>query len=234
MTLRIAVYGAKGFVGSAIADAVRGSRYELIEVTRDSPPPGAVDILINAACPSRRLRAEQEPAWDFEECVAKTARLFYGGGWGRFVQVSSLSARSHATAYGRHRLMAEQIVWNSGLSVRLGPMYGRGLTKGYLADLMADRPVYASPDTRYAYADVKWVGERILDLALPPRVGVVEVAGAGHITLGDLAASIGSLSEFRESEWFRPENQTVLRGGPQTRKVIAWALEHRLTSKANE
>ena len=79
---------------------------------------------------------------------------------------------------------------------------------------------------------MKWIGERILDLALSPRVGVVEVAGAGHITLGNLAASIGSLSEFRESEWFRTENQTVNRGGPQTRKVISWALEHRLT-KAN-
>ena len=233
MTLRIAVYGARGFVGTQIANAVRDSRYELVEVVRGQELDGPVDILINAACPSQRLRAEQEPLWDYAECVDKTARLFYGGGWGRFVQVSSLSARNHLTAYARHRLIAEQIVWNSGLSIRLGPMYGEGLTKGYLADMMADRPVYAPHGTRYSYAPVAWCGQRILDLALSPRTGVVEVGGAGHITLGELADSIGSLSEFRESEWFKPEHQTLLRGGPQTRKVIAWALEHRLTPKAN-
>jgi len=226
--VRIAVYGAKGFVGTAVANAVRASGHELVAVTRGDPSPGPVDILINAACPSQRLRAEREPAWDFEECVAKTARLFYANEWGRFVQVSSLSARNHLTVYARHRLMAEQIVWNGGLSVRLGPMYGDGLTKGYLADLMADRPVYAPSDLRYAYAPVEWCGQRILDLALGGRTGVVEVAGSGYITLGDLATSIGSLSEFRESEWFKPEHQTVLKGGPQTRKVIEWALEHRL------
>lgn len=229
--MRIAVYGARGFVGTAIANAVRESRHDLIEVGRGDPSPGPVDILINAACPSQRLRAEREPAWDFEECVAKTARLLYAHEWERFVQVSSLSARNHLTVYARHRLIAEQIVWNSGLSVRLGPMYGEGLTKGYLADMMADRPVYASRDVRYCYAPVEWCGRRILDLALSPRTGVAEVGGAGHITLGDLADSIGSLSEFRESDWFKPENQTVLRGGPQTRKVIGWALEHRLTAK---
>jgi nucleoside-diphosphate-sugar epimerase len=214
---RVAVYGARGFVGRQIVRGLRRLGVEPIEVVRGQDGPRAADVLVNAACPSQRLRAEREPMWDFHETVTKTADLFYGVAHDRFLQVSSLSARyPQNTIYGRHRLMAEQLI-RPGLVVRLGPMYGDGLRKGYLADILAGRPVYADPDTRYAYADVEWVGEQIAALALSDAVGMREVGGSGWVRLGDLGG------DFRPSEYLPREDQVfVAQNGPDSRLVYDW------------
>lgn len=218
----VAVYGARGFVGSAICAGLRSLGVEPIEVVRGQVLTQKVDVLVNAACPSQRLRAERQPWWDYHECVTKTAMLYYRRSFDRFLQVSSVSARYPATVYGRHRLMAEHIVAN-GLVVRLGPMYGEGLVKGVLTDMLADRTVYADPDTRYAYAGVGWVGRRIAELALSPRTGTVEVGGSGSLSLREIADAIGSRSDFQASE-FLPgrEDQVFPDGGPDSRLVLDW------------
>lgn len=218
----IAVLGARGFVGSAIVRALRERGIEPIEVVRGDPQPAA-DITINAACPSQRLRAEREPDWDFEESVVKTAAFYYQRA-GRFLQVSSISARCpRNSVYGRHRAAAEMIV-NDGLIVRLGPMYGEGLAKGVLADMIADRPVYMDPDTEYAFADVAWCASRIVDLALSEKTGIHDVGGRNAIRLGDIPGRIGSRSEFRPSEFLPIEHQCFISpDGPTPSLALEWA-----------
>jgi len=221
--MTVAVYGARGFVGSAIVAALERRGIDHIPVTRGQMVYEPVAVAINAACPSQRLRAEREPMWDFYECVGKTADLYYNTTWDRFVQVSSLSARyPQNSVYGRHRLAAEQMV--RGLVVRLGPMYGDGLVKGVLTDMLADRTVYADPDTRYSFAPVDWIGEQIVDLALGPRTGVVEVGGSGSLTLRSVAEQIDSLSDFLPSDFLpaREDQVVVSDDAPPSRLVFDW------------
>lgn len=221
--MTVAVYGAKGFVGSAICAALTRRGVDFIPVVRGQMVEEPVAIVINAACPSQRLRAERDPMLDYYETVGKTADLYYNTTWRRFVQVSSLSARyPQNSVYGRHRLAAESIV--KGLTIRLGPMYGEGLTKGVLVDMLRNQPVYADPDTRYSFAPVEWVGEEIADLALSPRLGLVETGGKGFVPLRVVRDHIGSRSEFRRSEFLPEREDQVLLTieGPVSSWVLEW------------
>lgn len=224
----VAVLGGRGFVGSAIVRALRAREVETFEVGRGDKVPNA-DILINAACPSKRLMAEQKPYWDFRETVQKTALLYYLHA-GRFLQVSSISARyPRNSVYGRHRLAAEQIVGDSPI-VRLGPMYGTGAVKGVLLDMIHDSPVYMDPETYYAFADVDWCAERIADIALGDKTNrVFEVGGRGAIRLVDLRDRIGSRSEFLPSDYLRnrEDQDFISPDGPTPSRAVEWAKRER-------
>lgn len=225
--MTVAVVGAGGFVGSAVVRVLQTARCDYIEVRRGDPIPD-VDVLINAACPSQRVRAEREPEWDFEECVVKTARLYYRRK-GRFLQVSSVSARyPHNSAYGRHRKAAEDIL-DDALIVRLGPMYGRGQSKGVLQDMIDDKPVYMDPETYYAFADVDWCAARIVNLAFAgSKTGIVEVGGSNAIRLGDIPPRIGSGSIFLPSEYLPREDQDFISAdGPRPELALKWAEQQK-------
>lgn len=227
--MTVAVYGARGFVGSAIVAALGRRGVDYIPVTRSQMIYEKVDVAINAACPSRRLQAERDPMWDYYETVGKTADLYYNTTWRRFLQVSSLSARyPENSVYGRHRLAAEKLI--RGLVVRLGPMYGEGLTKGVLVDMLADRPVYADPYTRYSFAPVSWVGERIVDLALGSAEGVIDVGGSGSLSLNLVARLADSKSEFLPSDFLPHREDQIIPGddGPDSTLVVGW-LRKRLS-----
>jgi len=197
----VAIVGAHGFVGGALArafDAAGG--YRVVEVTRDGcadARTAAYDLVVNAAMPSRRFWAKQDPAGDFRETVAKTADLFYGWRFGRFIQISSVSARCQLdTVYGRHKAAAEQVCRTpETLIVRLGPMFDDALTKGVLIDMLSGSPVFVGAESRYAFAPLSYVAGWIAANALA-RTGTVEVGARNAIALREVAAYLGSGSTF--------------------------------------
>ena len=113
---RIALIGANGFVGSSIARALIANHdFDLIAVSRSNYEvarmDGYYDILINAAMPSKRFWARQEPEKDFSETTEKTFKLVNDWNWGKMIQISSISARSQLnTVYGRNKASAEKLV----------------------------------------------------------------------------------------------------------------------------
>ncbi|MGN9843385.1 NAD-dependent epimerase/dehydratase family protein [Nonomuraea sp. H19] len=197
---RIAVLGARGFVGAALTTALRGVGHEVAAVTRstyaDHHRTGSYDVLVNAACPSRRYWAEHNPLDDHDETVRKTQELLQDWSWTLFVQVSSMSARVQPdTVYGRNRALAEQACETAGaLIVRLGPMYGAGLTKGSLIDMLHDQPVYARGDSLQSFAPVEWCAKWIADHL--DQKGVWEIGARTSITLREVRDAIGSRSVF--------------------------------------
>lgn len=200
------------------------SGVEAIGVTRGDGRPDA-DVVINAACPSSRLRAEQSPGWDFEERVVKTADILYQHPRTRFVQLSSISALRPTCVYGRHCLAAEALIPADQLVLRLGPMYGPGLTKGYLIDMIEGRTVYADPATRYAYAPVDWVAKRIVSMALSGTWhGTHRVMASGFVELGEVRDALGSVSDFQPSEYLPYRDDQVGGSGPPSRYVIDWMI----------
>ena len=201
MSLHVAVVGAGGYVGRGLVRALRGRAEvaEVTEVTRatySEARRGTYDVVVNAAMPAARFRASQDPMWDFEETVRKTAELLAGWDAGKLVQVSSISARTQRdTVYGRHKAAAEALCRpERDLVVRLGPMYSADLEKGVLVDLLAGRKVWVDPSSRYGFAPRDWVAGWIADHL--DRVGVVEVGGRDALALGDLAARVGAEVEL--------------------------------------
>jgi nucleoside-diphosphate-sugar epimerase len=225
--VRVAVIGARGFVGSALCAAVTSAAHDLVAVTRGSYESardnGSYDVLINAATPSKRFWARQFPVLDFAETVHKTATLLNDWHWDKFVQISSVSARSQLdTVYGRHKAAAERLCPpQCGLVVRFGPIYGEGLEKGPLIDLAMDRTVFAASESRYCFAPVAWIAETIV--ANLHAEGIIELGARDPVTLAEVAARIGSLSDFHGA----PDHQEVdeaYPSAPSASAVIDYAL----------
>jgi len=219
---KVAVFGARGFVGSEISKSLKEKGYDVFEVTRENFEESLgkeFDYVINAACSGARFKANQNPLWDFKETIEKTARIFYEAKFGKFIQVSSVSSRcQHDVPYGRNRLAAENMV-NDGnsLIIRFGPMFGPTLKRGALIDMAAGSKIYFDGDSKYAFSPVKfnadWIA-RNLD-----RKGVWEVGAKNSISLKDLAKELGVKIEF-EGPVNHQEIETIEEDYPDSREVI--------------
>ncbi len=196
----VALIGARGFVGSALAEALeRGGRVRLVRVTREeygAARAAAYDVVINAAMPSGRFRARQDPQRDFDETVSRTAGLLYEWRFAKLIQVSSISARAQRdTVYGRHKAAAEALCDPArDLVVRLLPMYDATLRKGVLIDILHGRTVYADGESRYAFAPLVFVADWIASHL--DRTGLVEVGARNAVALRDVADHLRASVKF--------------------------------------
>ena len=206
----VAVVGAGGFVGAELVRAFAGRpSFEVSAVTRTNHATlqaRKYDLVVNAAMPSGRFSARNKPLDDFRETVQKTADLFYGWRFQRFLQVSSVSARCQLdTVYGKHKAAAELVCQGSNtLIVRLGPMYSDTLSKGVLIDMLQGSPVFAAVESRYCFAPLGFVGDWVARNW--DRVGTVEVGARNSIALGELATFLGRTIDFVGP----PDHQEIL------------------------
>lgn len=196
----IAIVGARGFVGRTLAHAFASSGFEVTAVTRElyaQAQQATYDVLVNAAMPAARFWAKSNPSADVLETVVKTSDLYYGWRYKKFVQISSVSARCQLdTVYGRHKAAAERICdTGNTLILRLGPMYGEGLAKGVLIDIINERAVFAAGESRYAFAPVSLAGSWLTKNL--QRTGIVEVGARDSIRLDEIAAHINARVEFK-------------------------------------
>ena len=199
--MKIAVVGAHGFVGSAIAKAIEfDNRYKLISVVRDDDIRSKLklaDVVIHAANPARRFTAESDPQRDFIETADKTSYIFSLAKSKKCLLISSLSCRTQLnTSYGRNRRFCELLALAQGASViRLGPMFGGARKQDVLHDLLVGRRVYVSSETRYAYVNVEWIGTKVLEF-MDAQPDIYEVGARNSVSLAELRDVFGSSSIF--------------------------------------
>ena len=225
----IALIGANGFVAKSIKKyLLKNKNISLISVTRDNYEAkrkgNHFDIIINAAMPSKRYWAKQNPYNDFCETIEKTFNIVNNWNSKKIIHISSISARSQLnTTYGRHKAAAEKLVLNEkNLIIRLGPMYGRSLTKGVIIDMKNHQQVYVSKESLYCFAPVDWIGESISNnLHL---TGTLELGGNNAIKLSEIATTIGSKSIFTGPVDDQIISKHILKA-PESRDVIDFILQ---------
>lgn len=198
--ITVALFGAGGFVGRKIYDSLKSKKkYKVILITRDNYSNNIgkfYNIVINAAMPSARYWAENNPDKDFLETVQKTANILYGCNFDKFVQISTVSARCQLdTVYGRHKLAAENLCnYGNNLIIRLSSMFGDNLKKGVLIDMIKGQKVYVSGESRYPFASVDFVSDYItthLDAS-----GIVEIGASNALSLTDIVKHLKVNVEF--------------------------------------
>ena len=224
----IALIGSNGFVGESIKKYILNEKNILITcVTRENYEEARqakeYDILINAAMPSKRFWAKNNPYKDFIETVEKTFKIVNDWESSKIIQISSISARSQLnTSYGKHKAAAEKLVENKkNLILRLGPMYGKLLNKGVLINMKNNDPVYVSKESLYCFAPVDWVGKWICQNM--HLYGLLDLGGNNGIKLKEVAKRIDSKSIFTGPI----DNQIIskkIRNAPEARNVIDFIL----------
>lgn len=223
----IGLFGATGFVGSQLSISLKKLGHDVTDITRDNFNENLgkeFDYVINAACPGARFKANQNPEWDYKETVEKTKQIYHGVKFQKFIQISSISARTQQdTPYGKNRFVAENLV-NDGnaLIVRLGPMFGPTLQKGVLIDMLNHSTVFVGENSKYSFAPLEEVGDWIaknLD-----KKGVCEFGARSSIVLKDLAKELGIKVNFDGEDDFQ-EPRAVEPDYPDINLVIEFMKE---------
>lgn len=148
--------------------------------------------------PSKRFWAKKNPKLDFEETVLKTKFFLENYNYKKFVHISSISARCEInTVYGKNKKKSETLVKRKKnyLIIRLGPMYGKKLTKGVLIDMLNNKTVYLNKNSCYSFTSVDWVSDWIVkNLSITNKT--IEIGSKDCIKLKNLAKFINSKSKF--------------------------------------
>tara|TARA_Y100000590_G_scaffold443049_1_gene571990 strand:- start:268 stop:819 length:552 start_codon:yes stop_codon:yes gene_type:complete len=148
--------------------------------------------------PSKRFWAKNNPELDYAETVTKTKNILTDFKFEKIIHVSTVSARCQLnTVYGKNKKSSEELIKKTGnyLIVRLGPMYGEGLTKGVLVDMINNNKVYIDGKSKYSFTDVSWNSQWIIN-NLNLKNELVEIGATDYVELGKLAKMINSNSEF--------------------------------------
>ena len=221
----VGIVGARGYVGSALLksfeNVVSCKVLPIIRENYSAMQAEEYDVLINAAMPSARFWAKNNPAEDFIETVKKTADLIYNWRFKKFVQISSVSARCQlGTVYGRHKAAAEALCnFGDNTVVRLGALYSDALKKGVLIDMLEGRRVFVDGKSRYCFTPLEFVAGWIARNL--ERTGVVEVGAKNAVPLEEVARYIGAHVEF-EGARDDQEIQNPEPDFPEAREVLAF------------
>jgi nucleoside-diphosphate-sugar epimerase len=209
------VLGGTGLIGSAVAAwlAGRGHRVTSVNSAGYAAAVGAsADALINCNGNTYRYKANQDPKWDFDASVQSVARSLFDFQAQTYVYISTIDVynvlddreRNQEAAqidprrldsYGFHKWLAERLAERyaeRAIIFRSGTAVGPGLKKGPLFDVLHQRPLFMSAESRLSLvhtADVARVVERAVfdsDVA-----GVYNLTGSGSVAvceLGEIAA----------------------------------------------
>ena len=237
--MKTALIGYTGFVGSNIAAAqdftdsyntrnisdIRGRSYDLVV----SAATRADSHRINQNGPADLAEIDDYIALlsdvDAAQLVLISTVCIYPGGTSPD-ESTPLSA-DNLTPYGANRLHMEQALCErfNTLTLRLPQLYGAGLKKGIVYDLLNDyRIEFIRPDGRFQYYDLRrlWsdtelalqAGLRTLNIATPPLTSAQVAAECFGIDIADQVSS-GEESPF--SRMYTRDMRTIhaeLLGGP--------------------
>ncbi len=206
----ILVIGARGFLGSAmVRDAsARGHRITAIgrgelEAVRGRE----FSLVVDANGNSRKFLASRDPALDFEQSVGSVMQSLFSVRTDTYLYLSSsevyrnrsdpaancedCAGRSgHDSAYGFHKLLAEELVKNyapNWLILRLSGFVGEGLWKNAVYDILAHHPVRVSPDSEYQFMNTNDLASIAMMLwEAGHRKEIFNVAARGTIPLKDI------------------------------------------------
>ncbi|MDX6767761.1 MAG: NAD(P)-dependent oxidoreductase [Candidatus Methylacidiphilales bacterium] len=213
--MKIILIGANGFVGSAFHRLLASGAHELIPVTRANYAAHVgtpADLVIEAACNSKKFFAEEKPFEEFDTSVGHRLRTLRDFPAAFHLHVSSVDVYADLTSpsttrestvipaeqtsyYGLHKWMAEELVrkYAKGwLIVRLAGMVGPGLRKNPVYDILHGLPLRIHPDSRYQFLSTEDAARLSWTLFEKGAAGeVVNICGQGTVTPRRVAEMAG-------------------------------------------
>jgi len=200
-----ALIGYTGFVGSNL---LKQHQFECLYNSKNIKEIQNKDfnLVVCAAAPSIKWLANKEPENDLaaiEMLITNLKKIKAK----KFVLIStidvypnlnmvnedSLIKKANLTPYGAHRLMLEELIANTfdHLIIRLPAIFGKGMKKNPLFDLMHNDLKYFNPDSllQFYHLDYLWAD---IDKSLQNNLKVLNIA-TEPILLGEIAREVFKL-----------------------------------------
>lgn len=256
--LTVTIIGAEGFVGSAFARYLRGQNVKLREVTRktyDEFAGQASDVVIEAACNSKKFLSDKEPLADFDLSVRHRLQTLLDFPADFHLHISSVDVYSDLTKpettdesaeidiqtsshYGFNKLLAEQLVKHHAkrwLILRLAGMIGANLRKNPIFDILSGKPIFIHPDSQYQFMPtdaVAKIGWALFEKGIESEI--FNLCGEGLISPKEVAEIAGlELVQSDESRNSAPrivninvEKIKKYADLPQTQQSVAEFIEN--------
>lgn len=227
--MNIGVIGCDGFVGSALCRTISKTQHKLIKINRENFNDfvdTTFDILINSATPSKKYWALNNPLKDFHATVGLTADIVYNWHYDKLIHISTVSAKCQLDhPYGIHKYLAEQLVLHNNphnLVIRLGNLFGQGLTKGIIYDMLHGNPLFVSSNSRYTFIDVDMAANIIFSKR--EKNGIEDVCSHDTISLQEIADKFDLNIAFGDRYDCLPEPDSE--EGPDVRDVFKYITLH--------
>ena len=251
--LTVTIIGAQGFVGSAFARHLENKNVELRLITRKNYADFAgkkSDVVVEAACNSKKFLSDKNPLEDFDLSVAHRLRTLLDFPADFHVHISSVDVYadlsqpqktiedtpvniSECSHYGFNKLLAEQLVRHHAkrwLIVRLAGMVGAGLRKNPIFDILNNQPIFIHPDSQYQFMPTDAVAETIWNLFEKNVAGeIFNLCGDGLISPTEIARiaerelKLSDESRRSEPRVVNVSNEKIKRFAqiPETRRSVA-------------
>lgn len=232
---KVAVIGAGGFLGKQISKVfMLSNEFEVTEVFRNNyeaekQKQDEYDLIVHSAMPSKRWWAANNPMGDFDATVRLTADILYNWKFKKLALISSISARIQTShSYGRHKHVAEVLVLDhseNNLVFRLGGLYGEGLDKGVIYDMIEGNEVFMTSKSSFNYIDVATASQLIY--AQIEKKGIIEVGAKDAISIGTIAEQFGLNVNFgtRLEEQFTENPQLNYPSAKEVLKFIQQIID---------
>jgi hypothetical protein len=229
----IGIIGSNGFLGKSLCRISKNYEYEIAEITKDTYEfykSKKFDVLINAATPSKKFWAFQNPYLDFQKTVCLTADITYNWNYEKLIQISTMSAEDYVInhPYAINKKSAEIIsAYKNSLIVRLGALYGEGLNKGSLYDLLNSKQLFVDIKSQYNYIGTDFVSHWIFQNF--DRSGMVELGACDTISLEDIALNL-NLTVNSSGRFEKIFSSQIEPGMPSATDVLHFAKNYKNTS----
>lgn len=227
--MKIGIIGSSGFLGTNISKFSRNFKFEIIDITKENYTfykKEKFDILINTAMPSAKFWALNNPFDDFQKTVGLTADIVYNWNYEKLIQISTISAEEYVNRhpYAINKKTAEILSsYKNHLIIRVGTLYGDGLKKGALYDLLNSKRLYVDIKSEYDYIDTEFVSTWIFNNL--DRTGIVELGACDTISLSEIATTLDITvnSSGRCEKIFSPRIEPNM---PSARNVLNFARKY--------
>lgn len=219
---KIGVVGAQGFLGKTLCKYAQNHDFEVIEITRKTFSKQSkqnYDFLINSATPSAKFWAQNNPYSDFQKTVELTANLVYNWNYQKFIQISTITAKEIISKhpYAINKRVAEiTALHKDSLIVRLGALYGDGLKKGPLYDLLNSKKIFVDLKSEYNYISTDFVANWILNNL--ERKGTVELGAQDTLSLEQIVKKLNLDIEY-QGKYEKIYTQDIEKGMPKANEV---------------
>ena len=227
---KIGILGSSGFLGQALCKKSKEYGHSTIEITRANYKDKKYqkyDILVNSATPSKKFWASQNPYADFLETVSLTADITYNWNYEKLVQISSMSVNDESThhPYALNKKAAEIISsYKNPLIIRLSNLYGEGLNKGPLFDLLNSKNLYVDIKSEYSFISTDFVATWIFENL--DKIGLYQIGAKDTISLKQIADKLGLKIKW-EGKIEKIFSQNIESGMPSSNEVWSFINQYR-------